>query len=174
MQGIFVMALYTYAKTGAVPSAFDSDLIQNAFLTKQPGPKYLNFFFGFGQKVISVVFCPSFRLDGSCRRHFTGRDRNMSPRADNRFTASPLTIPIQYPRSPPLLWRKFRTGTTLPGKTAADRLVSLGIEKRRILDIRLLEEISATYQIPVYLFFEDDLARTRTLESVQEEYQSGS
>jgi len=59
---------------------------------------------------------------------------------------------------------------TLPGKTAADKLVSLGIEKRRILDIHLLEEISGTYGIPVYLFFEDDLARTRTLESVQEEY----
>ena len=36
--------------------------------------------------------------------------------------------------------------------------------------MRLLEEISGTYKIPVYLFFEDDLARTRTLESVQEEY----
>jgi Family of unknown function (DUF6159) len=37
MQGIFVTALYTYAKTGAVPSAFDNDLIQNAFVPKQPG-----------------------------------------------------------------------------------------------------------------------------------------
>lgn len=60
----------------------------------------------------------------------------------------------------------------LPGKTTADKLESLGIEKRRILDIRLLEEISSTYQVPVYLFFEEDLARTRTLESVQEEYRS--
>jgi hypothetical protein len=58
----------------------------------------------------------------------------------------------------------------LPGKTTADKLVSLGIEKRRILDIRLLEEISHTYNLPVYLFFEDELARTRTLESVREEY----
>lgn len=71
---------------------------------------------------------------------------------------------------PTTLMEKIPDWDTLPGKTAADRLVSLGIEKRRILDIRLLEEISATYQIPVYLFFEDDLARTRTLESVQEEY----
>ena len=60
----------------------------------------------------------------------------------------------------------------LPGKTTADKLESLGIEKRRILDIRLLEEISSTYQVPVYLFFEEDLARTRTLESVQEEYRA--
>ena len=58
----------------------------------------------------------------------------------------------------------------LPGTTAADKLVTLGIEKRRILDIRLLEEISRTYHVPIYLFFEEDLARTRTLESVQEEY----
>ncbi len=37
MQGIFVTALYTYAKTGSVPSAFNNDLIQNAFAPKQPG-----------------------------------------------------------------------------------------------------------------------------------------
>ncbi len=37
MQGIFVTALYTYAKTGTVPSAFKSDLIQNAFVQKQAG-----------------------------------------------------------------------------------------------------------------------------------------
>ncbi|HXX54891.1 MAG TPA: DUF6159 family protein [Methanoregula sp.] len=37
MQGIFVTALYTYAKTGTVPAAFDRDLIQNAFVPKQPG-----------------------------------------------------------------------------------------------------------------------------------------
>ena len=37
MQGIFVTALYTYAKTGTVPAAFDRDLIQNAFVPKQLG-----------------------------------------------------------------------------------------------------------------------------------------
>jgi hypothetical protein len=61
---------------------------------------------------------------------------------------------------------------SLPGKTTADKFMSLGIEKRRIVDIRLLEEISSSYNIPIYLFFEEDLARTRTLESVQEEYDS--
>lgn len=35
MQGIFVTALYTYAKTGTVPSAFRQDLIQNAFVPTQ-------------------------------------------------------------------------------------------------------------------------------------------
>jgi len=34
MQGIFVTALYTYAKTGTVPSVFNPDLIQNAFAPK--------------------------------------------------------------------------------------------------------------------------------------------
>jgi hypothetical protein len=34
MEGIFVTALYTYAKTGTVPSAFNKDLIQNAFVQK--------------------------------------------------------------------------------------------------------------------------------------------
>ena len=34
MQGIFVTALYTYARTGTVPSAYRSDLIQNAFVQK--------------------------------------------------------------------------------------------------------------------------------------------
>jgi len=38
MQGIFVTALYQYAKTGTVPSAFDRDLIANAFRPKQAGP----------------------------------------------------------------------------------------------------------------------------------------
>jgi hypothetical protein len=38
MQGIFVTALYTYARTGTVPAAFDKDLIQNAFVPKQAGP----------------------------------------------------------------------------------------------------------------------------------------
>jgi hypothetical protein len=35
MQGIFVVALYQYAKTGTVPSAFDRDLVQNAFAPRQ-------------------------------------------------------------------------------------------------------------------------------------------
>jgi hypothetical protein len=38
MQGIFVTALYTYARTGAIPSAFSRDLIKHAFVPKQAGP----------------------------------------------------------------------------------------------------------------------------------------
>lgn len=38
MQGIYVTALYSYAKTGAIPPAFNRDLIQNAFVQKQSGP----------------------------------------------------------------------------------------------------------------------------------------
>jgi hypothetical protein len=38
MQGIFVTALYTYARTGTVPEAFNKDLIQNAFIPLQAGP----------------------------------------------------------------------------------------------------------------------------------------
>jgi hypothetical protein len=37
MQGIFVTALYSYAKTGTVPAAYNKDLIQNAFVQKKAG-----------------------------------------------------------------------------------------------------------------------------------------
>jgi hypothetical protein len=37
MQGIFVTALYSYAKSGTVPAAYTKDLIQNAFVQKQGG-----------------------------------------------------------------------------------------------------------------------------------------
>jgi hypothetical protein len=38
MQGIFVTALYSYARTGAIPPAFSRDLIQQAFAPKPAGP----------------------------------------------------------------------------------------------------------------------------------------
>jgi hypothetical protein len=38
MQGIFVTALYTYARTGTIPSAFSRDLIEDAFVQKRAGP----------------------------------------------------------------------------------------------------------------------------------------
>jgi hypothetical protein len=38
MQGIFVTALFAYAKTGTVPSAFNKDQIENAFAPKPAGP----------------------------------------------------------------------------------------------------------------------------------------
>jgi hypothetical protein len=58
----------------------------------------------------------------------------------------------------------------LTGKTYDEKLQSLGVIKGSMLDIRLLDEISRRYDIDVYLFFEEDLARTRTLESVLEEF----
>jgi hypothetical protein len=58
----------------------------------------------------------------------------------------------------------------LPGKTPAEKLGSLGVMSGAMLDIRLLDEIGRTYGIRVFLFFEEDLARTRTLESVIEEF----
>ncbi|NMB79816.1 MAG: hypothetical protein GYA23_12065 [Methanomicrobiales archaeon] len=38
MQGIFITALYTYARTGNVPKAFDRELIANAFVPKPGSP----------------------------------------------------------------------------------------------------------------------------------------
>jgi hypothetical protein len=35
MNGIFIVALYTYAKTGTVPAPYPGDLIRNAFVPKQ-------------------------------------------------------------------------------------------------------------------------------------------
>jgi hypothetical protein len=58
----------------------------------------------------------------------------------------------------------------LPGKTLEERLGSLGIIEDRNVDIRMLDEINRKYGIDVFLFFEEDLARTRTLESVMEEF----
>jgi hypothetical protein len=59
----------------------------------------------------------------------------------------------------------------LPGKTPAEKLGSLGIMEGRNLDIRMLDEMSRKYGIEVFLFFEEDLACTRTLESVLEEFE---
>lgn len=59
---------------------------------------------------------------------------------------------------------------SLPGKTHEEKLCSLGAMKGEMLDIRLLDEISRTYGFEVFLFFEEDLARKRTLESVLEEF----
>lgn len=59
----------------------------------------------------------------------------------------------------------------LPGKTQDEKLGSLGVMEGRMLDIRMLDEISRTYGIEVFLFFEEDLARSRKLESVLEEFE---
>jgi hypothetical protein len=58
----------------------------------------------------------------------------------------------------------------LRGETTGEKLRSLGVVEGSMLDIRLLDEISRKYDVEVYLFFEEELARTRTLESVLEEF----
>jgi len=59
---------------------------------------------------------------------------------------------------------------SLPGATPAEKFFEIGIEKRRMLDVRSLDEMARQFGITVYLFFEEDLARNRTLESVLEEF----
>jgi len=58
----------------------------------------------------------------------------------------------------------------LPGTTPEAKLGSLGIERGRTIDIRMLDDITRAYDVAVYLFFEEDLARSRSLESVVDEY----
>jgi hypothetical protein len=65
---------------------------------------------------------------------------------------------------------KMAAWEALRGKTSEEKLHSLGIIEGNMLDIRMLDEISRMYGIEVFLFFEEDLAHTRTLESVLEEF----
>ena len=58
----------------------------------------------------------------------------------------------------------------LPGKTPEEKIGSLGVTRDRAFDIRMLDEISRTYGLEVFLFFEEDLARQRPIESVLEEF----
>jgi hypothetical protein len=62
--------------------------------------------------------------------------------------------------------------SALPGSTPAEKLQVLGVEKNARVDIRRLDEISRRYGVTIYLFFEDDLARDRPLETVIEEFGS--
>jgi hypothetical protein len=65
---------------------------------------------------------------------------------------------------------KMKAWSVLGGTTPIEKLGSLGVFEGRTLDVRFLDEIARTYGVSVMLFFEEDLARTRTLESVQQEY----
>jgi hypothetical protein len=65
---------------------------------------------------------------------------------------------------------KMKAWSALGGTTPAEKLGSLGVTEGRTLDVRFLDEIARTYGVTVTLFFEEDLARTRTLESVQQEF----
>jgi hypothetical protein len=54
----------------------------------------------------------------------------------------------------------------LPGTTPAQKLAHLGIVPGKNVDIRKLGTIADNYGVAIYLFFEEDLARTQSLESV--------
>jgi hypothetical protein len=58
----------------------------------------------------------------------------------------------------------------LPGATPAKKLATIGITVKKSVDIRKLGTIAENYGLAVYLFFEEDLARNRNLESVLAEF----
>lgn len=66
--------------------------------------------------------------------------------------------------------QKKGAGAPLSGSTTEEKLGSIGILPGRKIDIRKLGGYAHTHGIEITLFFEEDLARTRTLESVREEY----
>ncbi len=61
---------------------------------------------------------------------------------------------------------KTTAWAALPGAAPAEKLATIGITVQKSVDIRKLVMITENYGVPVYLFFEEDLARNRTLESV--------
>ena len=65
---------------------------------------------------------------------------------------------------------KMKAWSALGGTTSAEKLGTLGVTEGRTLDVRFLDEIARTYGVAVILFFEEDLTRTRTFESVQQEF----
>jgi len=58
----------------------------------------------------------------------------------------------------------------LRGTTIPEKMASIGVDKGRMIDIRNLDEIGRDYGIVVYLFFEKDLATSKSLAEVQEEF----
>jgi hypothetical protein len=61
---------------------------------------------------------------------------------------------------------------TLAGTTPEEKLATLGIAPGKTVDVRVLGRIANTHGIEITLFFEEDLARTRPLASVEEEFGS--
>jgi hypothetical protein len=58
----------------------------------------------------------------------------------------------------------------LSGTTLSEKLASIGIERGRMIEICNLDTVGRDYGIAVYLFFEKDLATTRTLAQVEDEF----
>jgi hypothetical protein len=75
-------------------------------------------------------------------------------------------------RFPIFCMKKRNAWSALPGSTPAEKLQVLGVEKDTRVDIRRLDEISRRYGVTIYLFFEEDLARNRPLDSVIQEFGS--
>jgi hypothetical protein len=59
----------------------------------------------------------------------------------------------------------------LPGATPAEKLATIGITVKKSVNIRKLGTIADNYGVAIWLFFEEDLARTRSLESVLAEFE---
>jgi hypothetical protein len=68
--------------------------------------------------------------------------------------------------------KRKKAWSALPGSTPAEKLQVLGVVPDAIVDIRRLDEISRGYGVAIYLFFEEDLARDRSLASVIGEFGS--
>jgi hypothetical protein len=88
-----------------------------------------------------------------------------------RFRKAGIYPYLYTPRLPTLFMDTTTAWESLPGKTYEEKLGSLGVTGGENLDIRMLDEISRTYGIRAFLFFEEDLARRRTLESILEEFE---
>jgi hypothetical protein len=54
----------------------------------------------------------------------------------------------------------------LRGVTPAEKLGTLGLASGKKVNIRKLGTIAENYGVPIYLFFEEELARNQSLESV--------
>lgn len=66
--------------------------------------------------------------------------------------------------------KRKKAWSAIPGTAPAEKLQVLGIVPDAMVDIRRLEEIAGRYGVTVYLFFEEDLARNRSLDSVLGEF----
>ena len=60
--------------------------------------------------------------------------------------------------------------SALPGSTTAEKFLSLGIERRRMMDVRMLDDVARSYGVVVWLFFEEELAREKSLEEAHKEF----
>ena len=70
--------------------------------------------------------------------------------------------------------QRTTAGNALTGSTPEEKLGSLGIVPGKRVDVRTLGRYANAHGIEITLFFEEDLARTRTLDSVREEFRNFS